>query len=285
MMTKGPIQGNYKAGDVVEMQWHVWADHGGWYSYRICLDGSDTEECFRQNILSNTNGEQQMTVTHGSTDTYVAQMKIPDINCDHCTLSWLWHGDPSYEDNIFVNCIDISISGGAPSPTPTPPTPPPSPTPTPSPVPTPTPPPPTPWPDMCTTMDGQDCSGGDIAESLASSASACCDWCGQTSGCAAWTWSQYDGQGQQNPTCYLKSSCDTQQDCGTCTAGKVNPAPPAPPSPAPTPVPPPPAPTPVPSACPGGGLGPCIELCPSDIYETCVQECVRRCGDSFSLQV
>lgn len=226
-----------------------------------------------------------MTVTHGSTDTYVAQMVIPDISCDHCTLSWLWHGDPSYEDNIFVNCIDISISGGAPSPTPTPPTPPPPPTPTPSPVPTP-PPTPTPTPATCTTMDGQDCYGGDISDSRVGSASECCDMCLQTSGCAAWTWNQYDGQGQQNPTCYLKSSCDTQQGCGTCTAGKANPAPAPPPSPAPTPVPPPPAPTPVPSDCPGGSLGKCIELCPSDIYETCVQECVNRCGDgSFSLQV
>jgi len=136
MMVPGPIQGRYTAGEVVEMHWHVYADHGGWYSYRICLDGSDTEECFRQNILSNTAGEQKMRVTHGSTSDYYAQMRIPEnVACDRCTLSWFWHGDPSYEDNIFVNCIDISISGPRPSPKPTPaPT---GPTPTPAPSPTP----------------------------------------------------------------------------------------------------------------------------------------------------
>merc|ERR1719350_2470458 len=99
---------------------------------------------------------------------YDTQLQIPDdMQCDRCTLSWFWHGNPctgrnffDCENNIFVNCADISIArnGSSPSPQPTPnpaPTPtsaPPTPTPTPptptppTPTPTPTPPPPTPAP-------------------------------------------------------------------------------------------------------------------------------------------
>jgi len=138
MMRPGPIQAHYTSGQVAEMRWNVYADHGGWFSYRICLDGSDTEECFRKHILSNTAGQQKNLVTHMSTTEYITQIKIPeDLTCDRCTLSWFWHGDPRLEDNIFVNCIDISIGGAGPSPSPPPtpyPTMPPSPTPTHSPT-------------------------------------------------------------------------------------------------------------------------------------------------------
>ena len=44
----GPVTANYTAGDVVEMTWQLAAWHGGYYSYRICADGTDTETCFNQ---------------------------------------------------------------------------------------------------------------------------------------------------------------------------------------------------------------------------------------------
>merc|ERR1712110_822206 len=141
MMRPGPIQAHYTSGQVAEMRWNVYADHGGWFEYRICLDGSDKEDCFRRNILLNTAGQQKNWVTHGSTNKYVTHIKIPDdLECDRCTLSWYWHGSwdplPRLEDNIFINCVDISISraGSSPSPSPPPtpyPTLPPSPTPSP----------------------------------------------------------------------------------------------------------------------------------------------------------
>jgi len=141
-MRPGPIQARYTSGQVVEMRWNVYADHGGWFEYRICLDGSDTEDCFRRNILLNTAGQRKNWVTHMSTTEYVTHVKIPDdLTCDRCTLSWYWHGSwdplPRLEDNIFINCVDISISrtGSSPGPSPPPtpfPTLPPSPTPSPA---------------------------------------------------------------------------------------------------------------------------------------------------------
>jgi hypothetical protein len=44
----------------------------------------------------------------------------------------------------------------------------------------------------------------------------------------------------------------------------------------PTPAPPTPA-----SACPGGSLAACMDLCPSNppaAYQACVQDCVKRCS-------
>lgn len=163
MMRPGPIQAHYIAGQVAEMRWNVYADHGGWFSYRICLDGSDTEECFRKNILYNTADRQKNIVTHMSTSEYVTQVKIPeDITCDRCTLSWFWHGAPHLEDNIFVNCVDISIRGNGqtPNPLPTPyPTSPPSPTPSPTVAPSPTPVPSGPCAGLWEMCGGKEWSG------------------------------------------------------------------------------------------------------------------------------
>jgi len=51
---------------------------------------------------------------------------------------------------------------------------------------------------------------------------------------------------------------------------------PSPPVPTPVPVP-----TPTPSACPGGSLDACIDLCPPDQFATCVKECQVECGGAL----
>ena len=52
------MQANYTAGALVPMTWQVAANHGGKYQYRICTDGSDTEECFKRNVLKNDKGKR-----------------------------------------------------------------------------------------------------------------------------------------------------------------------------------------------------------------------------------
>lgn len=273
MMVPGPIQGKYTAGEVVEMTWHVYADHGGWYSYRICMDGSDTEECFQKHVLSNTDGQQKNTVTHGSRSDYSAQIKIPDdLSCDRCTLSWFWHGDPSYEDNIFVNCIDISISGGGPSPSPPPtpsPVPPPSPpspappSPTPPTPPTPTPSPPQPA-QTCQVTEGYDCKGGDISQQHVGSQGECCSLCQKTSGCNAFTYAQYDWTGAHTAACYLKTDCATKSADATCTAGTLDPQPSA--------------------GCPFDTIESCLQHCPreSAAFQTCGRNCESKCSHTHT---
>ena len=58
LSTHGPVQANYTAGALVPMTWQVAANHGGKYQYRICTDGSDTEECFKRNVLKNDKGKR-----------------------------------------------------------------------------------------------------------------------------------------------------------------------------------------------------------------------------------
>ena len=71
----------------------------------------------------------------------------------------------------------------------------------------------------CSLKPGQDCSGNDISDAPSASPQACCDACAATAGCGAFTYNDYNAQGQQQGTCYLKSACPSSIGCGTCTAG------------------------------------------------------------------
>merc|ERR1712151_359875 len=60
--TKGDIMATYTAGQTINVEYKVNANHGGHVAYRLCLDGSDTEDCFRQQYLENEDGEIWMQV-------------------------------------------------------------------------------------------------------------------------------------------------------------------------------------------------------------------------------
>ena len=165
----GPVQAHYTAGETVELEWQVAANHGGKYQYRICTDGSDTEECFRKNILRSEKGETWFTMDDKAKvgTKFKQTVRIPDnLRCERCTLSFRWDG--LHESVIFASCADIAISGGGPTPSPPPgPHPkPPSPHPHPKP-PSPHPhPKPSPPPSPPGTKSCPHCGGG-----------ACkCDW-------------------------------------------------------------------------------------------------------------
>jgi hypothetical protein len=127
--TPGDIQAFWKAGDTVEITWNIAANHAGNYGYRLCLDGSDTEECFQKLPLMFDDGKQWRWLDHDNDAPRTDRVVIPsDVNCERCTLGWRWDG--ALESSVFTNCADVSIDGGA-----VPPAPPPSPTPAPSPAP------------------------------------------------------------------------------------------------------------------------------------------------------
>ena len=117
---------------------------------------------------------------------------------------------------------------------------------------------PTPNPGTCKDFsvdEGKDCSGNDLSNSPAVDTATCCSLCSENSGCEAFTWSQYDGSGQKQATCYLKSGCPSKVPSSDCNAGsKSGPTPPGPsppPSPSPSPpTPPPPSPTGATLYCP-----------------------------------
>jgi len=173
--TPGEIQASYTAGDTIEVAWVVSVNHYGSYQYRLCLDGSDTEECFKKTPLRFEDGASWhelpnpcSTCTgdvadHGSRAPLMKdRVVIPsDAECDRCTLSWRW--DAWSESTIFTSCADVSISSRQATPAPTPPS-----------TPAPTPP----------TTGGQCCYGGGCSscngagEWCSSSRSACEGSCG-----------------------------------------------------------------------------------------------------------
>jgi len=63
--TRGEPTAYWVAGDLVDVTWKVEAAHGGVYSYRVCCDGTDTEECFKKNVLKSDDGVEWFNVTTG----------------------------------------------------------------------------------------------------------------------------------------------------------------------------------------------------------------------------
>merc|ERR1712216_360747 len=49
----GPSVKTYQAGELIEVSWQSVAAHGGHYSYHLCPDGSDTEDCFKKHEMTN----------------------------------------------------------------------------------------------------------------------------------------------------------------------------------------------------------------------------------------
>lgn len=178
---KGPSQATWPAGSTQLVSWNVQASHGGVYSYRLCCDGSDSEECFQQNVLEGEDGTKWFPIPNHTavkvTESDERKVKIPKHLSGECTLSWRWDGgckvcgaDQTSESSVFVSCADVTITNGPvpPSP-PAPPSPPGPPSPGPArrrrrssptpPVPAPTPPSPGPL-ALCgyaTCADGHVC--------------------------------------------------------------------------------------------------------------------------------
>jgi len=112
--TRGPIQDVWTAGSTVEMCWNVQAAHAGVYSYRLCCDGTDSEECFQSNVMHTTDGSVWLPApdSHFTLD-YCNNMTVPEGLGGECTVSWRWDGGS--ESSVFVSCADVKIVS---SPTP-----------------------------------------------------------------------------------------------------------------------------------------------------------------------
>merc|ERR1712070_381828 len=113
----------WQAGDVVDVQVKYVLNHSGNYWFRLCLDGSDTDECFNQLPLKFEDGSDfkwidaahfgwlSMDAPIVGIHAYINdRIVIPDwVECDHCTLNWRW--DTALEASVFSNCADVTILG------------------------------------------------------------------------------------------------------------------------------------------------------------------------------
>jgi len=126
LTTPGKVSATWKAGSIVEVAWVVSVNHKGYYQYRLCLDGSDTEECFKKTPLKFEDGKlwhwldspcstcNGTAPDHGASVPRLAdRIVIPDnVQCDRCTLGWRW--DAYMESTIFTGCADVTVTAGCP---------------------------------------------------------------------------------------------------------------------------------------------------------------------------
>jgi len=118
----GEVQAAWTAGEVVEVAWAVSVNHRGNYQYRLCLDGHDSEDCFKKTPLPFADGKMwhwidaTCTTCNGTVSDHGSEapllkdrIVIPShIQCERCTLSWRW--DAYEESTIFTGCSDVSIT-------------------------------------------------------------------------------------------------------------------------------------------------------------------------------
>jgi hypothetical protein len=67
------------------MSWQPTIQHNGDVTYRLCPTFPPTEECFKANVLGTIRNT-------GGRDLITGKVKIPDVQCDKCTVSWYWEG-------------------------------------------------------------------------------------------------------------------------------------------------------------------------------------------------
>jgi hypothetical protein len=116
---KDAPQVTWHSGSVVDVQVKYLANHAGNYQFRLCLDGSDTDECFKQTPLVFEDGQDWHWIDAGwmalgelrsvvTGKLLTDRIVIPDgIECEHCTLNWRW--DTSLEASVLSNCADVAI--------------------------------------------------------------------------------------------------------------------------------------------------------------------------------
>lgn len=125
-------QVTWTAGTVVDVEVKYLLNHAGNYQFRLCLDGTDTDDCFNETPLKFEDGEDWhwidagWLVTSMIAPTFTGKGKyrkdrivIPDwVECRHCTLNWRW--DCALEASVFSNCADVTIlpAGDRPDPDP-----------------------------------------------------------------------------------------------------------------------------------------------------------------------
>lgn len=74
---------------------------------------------------------------------------------------------------------------------------------------------------QCSLSPNVSCNdlGRDIAAARGSSATDCCNGCNQVPGCTAFTHDQFNSKGEQEGTCYFKSSCNSKVPNSNAVSG------------------------------------------------------------------
>lgn len=90
---QGVIVRNYQAGNVINVNVQVTANHRGHFVFELCnLDRSgETDACFEQNRLRLASGEDRFVLPHPNPDWFNVALRLPaGLRCQHCVLRWTY---------------------------------------------------------------------------------------------------------------------------------------------------------------------------------------------------
>lgn len=130
----GIIPRTYASGDLMDVEIQLTAHHQGYFQFKLCEMKagavSEDEACFDDDnsVLEFADGSTKYSVTDFKPESadksgywYQFQVKLPDIECDHCVLQWRYHTGNSWGSDEsgtgigfgyqeeFYGCADVEI--------------------------------------------------------------------------------------------------------------------------------------------------------------------------------
>jgi len=96
----GPVKSRFRSGETINVQWKITAAHRGSCTVQLSTTGSDTDfkDLKKLDKCADENGD------------FNEDVKLPDVNCEKCTLRFQWNAELTNE--LYLNCADISIGNG-----------------------------------------------------------------------------------------------------------------------------------------------------------------------------
>lgn len=119
----------YQAGETITVEWDEYVDHPGHFRIAFDEDGADDfESPACESDCSTTEPKVELynnetvlldDIADDNGGTYTADVELPDVTCDQCTLQVIqvMYDKPPYEipgDDIYFACADLELvdSGG-----------------------------------------------------------------------------------------------------------------------------------------------------------------------------
>ncbi|XP_033762898.1 uncharacterized protein LOC117344303 [Pecten maximus] len=128
----GFITRNYNKGQIIDISIELTTSHMGFFEIRICPNNDVTmpvsPECLDKHILKFTNGDSKWPATY--TGFYDLEVQLPaDMTCEQCVIQWYYKAGNNWgvdevtgegclgcgNQETFINCADVSISGTGPT--------------------------------------------------------------------------------------------------------------------------------------------------------------------------
>ncbi|KAJ8319947.1 hypothetical protein KUTeg_001534 [Tegillarca granosa] len=126
----GIITRQYRAGDVIDVDIQITANHKGWSEFRLCpnndVNKPATQECLDKHLLQLADGSGTRFQLSTEVGHFKIKLKLPDgLTCTQCVLQWKWHAGNSWGfDRVnnrgcigcgaqeeFYGCADVAIRG------------------------------------------------------------------------------------------------------------------------------------------------------------------------------